>query len=294
MKKFNRIYIEISNICNLQCSFCPEVLRPKKMMEPDFFKKILLQAKPLTDFVTLHVMGEPLAHPRFPEFVKALEEIQIPAILTSNGFLIERHQDLLLSTKSISQINFSIHSHSDNFPQKDIFPYLKRLVTFGRRFLELNPEAFVNFRLWNLPATATEQTEQNQVVLNALQALFSEPILPQNLNVQEQKSYRLERHFKLHFDTQFEWPSLNANRSGEHGFCYGLKNQLAVLTEGHVVPCCLDKEAVIHLGNLHEQNLTTIIDSPRAQAIVAGFSKGLAIEPLCQKCQFKMRFQKRD
>lgn len=293
---FDRIYIEISNVCNLKCSFCPEVLRPKKIMAPAQFRHVIQNVKHRARAVTLHVMGEPLAHPQFQEFLHILHEESMPLILTSNGILLNRYQDSLIqlpsyNTSIIKQINFSIHSFFDNFPNKDITIYLQSLVDFSKRFISQNPDAFINFRLWNLQGFDAELTSKNKIVYDALESLFSNPELPHQLNVKAQKSYRLDRHIKLHFDTQFEWPSLNSPHQASDGFCYGLSSQLAILTEGTVVPCCLDKEAVISLGSIFEVDLKAILATPRAQGIIQGFKNQVAIEPLCQKCQFKQRFQ---
>lgn len=293
---FDRIYIEISNVCNLQCSFCPEVLRPKKLMTPSQFRMVAEKVKPYTRAVTLHLMGEPLAHPQFPEFIQILHELSIPLIMTSNGVLLNRHQNLLIKPSQdlnsiIKQINFSVHSFFDNFPEKNIEGYLGSLVDFSKNFIAQNPESFINFRLWNLQGPDSELTPLNQRIYGVFEKLFENPELPNHLDVKAKKSYRLDRHIKMHFDTQFEWPSLKSENSSSEGFCYGLKNQLAILTEGTVVPCCLDKEAVINLGSIFETSLESILNSPRAQNIVQGFQRNQAVESLCQKCTYKQRFQ---
>lgn len=293
---FDRIYIEISNVCNLQCSFCPEVLRPKKLMTPSQFRVVAEKVKPHARAVTLHLMGEPLAHPQFVEFIQILHELSIPLILTSNGILLQRHQNLLIKPSEhlpsiIKQINFSVHSFFDNFPEKTIDGYLKSLVDFSKNFITQNPEAFINFRLWNLQEPHADLAPQNKLIYDVFEQLFENPELPSQLDVKAKKSYRLDRHIKMHFDTQFEWPSLKSEKSSPEGFCYGLKNQLAILTEGSVVPCCLDKEAVINLGSIFETSLESILSSPRSQSIVQGFQRNQAVEPLCQKCTYKQRFQ---
>ncbi len=291
MNQFDRIYIEISNVCNLQCSFCPEVLRPKKLMTPEQFRKVVREVKPYAKAVTLHVMGEPLAHPQFIEILRILDENNLPLILTSNGLLLERHLEALLKSSIIKQINFSIHSFFDNFPDKSILPYLTKLTDFAYKFVAAHPDSFINFRLWNLDTPNKADSKNNALVLEKLMGLFPAPQMPESLDVREQKSYRLDRHIKLHFDTRFEWPSLNTSSPASDGFCYGLSKQLAILTEGSVVPCCLDKEAIINLGSVLETPLHDILASERALAIVSGFRRAKAVEALCQKCQFKSRFQ---
>jgi radical SAM protein with 4Fe4S-binding SPASM domain len=203
---------------------------------------------------------------------------------------LERHRERILESQIIQQINFSVHSFFDNFPNKEIAPYLTKLTEFAKDFIATHPQAFINYRLWNLPASDQVLQSHHQRVYAELKNLFTAPQLPSEIEVRERKSYRLDRHIKLHFDTQFEWPSLNSKSPTSDGFCYGLKNQIAILTEGTVVPCCLDKEAVINLGSVMDSPLAEILNSPRASAILKGFAKNQAVESLCQKCQYKTRF----
>ena len=69
-------------------------------------------------------------------------------------------------------------------------------------------------------------------------------------------------------------------------------DQIASLADGTVVPCCLDSEGEIALGNLFETDMETILSSPRARAMREGLTAGKMIEPLCQKCTYARRFRK--
>lgn len=261
-------------------------------MSIEQFEVIISQIKSHTKAVTLHVMGEPLAHPQLSFFLNSLEKHNVPLILTSNGHLIHKQASILLSSTIIKQLNFSVHSFFDNFPNKDIKSYLKKLNEFSKEFLRLHPQSFINYRMWNLPIIKTQQINPNQIALSELKLNFPNAEEPNLIDVRKQKSYRLDRHLKLHFDTQFEWPNLNSNTMSHHGFCYGLKSQIAILTDGTIVPCCLDKEGVINLGSIYEQSFESIINSQKALSIINHFKQNIAIEPLCQKCQFKTRFKK--
>jgi radical SAM protein with 4Fe4S-binding SPASM domain len=93
----------------------------------------------------------------------------------------------------------------------------------------------------------------------------------------------------LNFDDYFEWPSLSNPIYGD-GYCGGLDSHFAILSDGKVVPCCLDYEAVIELGDLKHQSLCEILSSNKACAIKEGFKQSMAVEELCQKCSYKSRF----
>ena len=104
-------------------------------------------------------------------------------------------------------------------------------------------------------------------------------------------SFRLRDNLYLERAKKFDWPDLNAQERGTQ-FCYGLRDQLGVLVDGTVVPCCLDHEGDVALGNLFTQPLAEILESPRACALREGFSRRRPSEELCRRCGFAARFNK--
>lgn len=284
MEKLDRIYIEISNICNLQCTFCPVVERDKKIMSISDFKKCVLQAAPLAKQICLHLMGEPLAHPDFREIINFCEQHQIILQITTNGILLEKYKDLLCS-QIIRQINFSVQSFKDNYPDKPVEDYLLKILEFTRFLNEKNPETYVNFRLWNVDLESSE----NEDVISYMERYFQIEI-NRRVDVAHRKSKRIWNKAYLHFDTRFEWPSFDLPHQGTKGRCYGLVNHIGIHADGVVVPCCLDKEANIPLGNIFDSSLSEILDSQRAIAMKRGFENGIRVEKFCQHCTFINRF----
>lgn len=287
-QKFERVYLEISNICNLQCTFCPVVERDNKICQVEEFKKYAAQAAPLAKQVCLHLMGEPLAHPKFNEVMQVCDELGLRIFLTTNGTLIKKYHQQLLQWKSLDQINFSIHSFFANPARQSLEDYLEPILQFTRDLEQQSPNVYVNLRLWN-QATHNEVRQQNHLVLDRIESFFSLAI-NRSIDVQSIKSKKLFGRTYLHFDTEFGWPSLNNPKRSETGFCHALTKQVAVHADGTVVPCCLDKEAKIPLGNLNSQSLNEILSSPRAQAMKNGFKKNQLVEELCQKCPYISRF----
>lgn len=288
MAIFEKIYIEISNICNLQCTFCPVVERDKKIMDVALFEKIAREIRPFTKQITLHVMGEPLAHPQFEDILKQTTALGLSVVLTSNGLLLRRYKELLLKTPNLAQINFSTHSFTDNFPNKDMTPYLEELIQFTKEMRLAHHQAFVNFRLWNL--RKDEATfKKNQRVLNLLNDHFNQE-LTQAINPEEQKSYRLTHKTFIHFDSQFRWPTLEDPTRATTGTCHGTLSHLAIHADGTVVPCCLDKEANIPLSNLRSTTFEEVLKETRLIEMQQGFRSAQLKEELCQKCTFIERF----
>lgn len=290
--RFLRTYIEISNICNLQCTFCPEVERDKKILSKEDFRKILKDVLPYTEQICLHLMGEPLAHPEFPEILRICEEENAVIHLTTNGTYLSKYGfDLFLKSKAIRQINFSIHSYKDNFPGQDIRPYLYDIMTFSKMVLVERPDLYINFRLWNLLET-TQMRNENQDIIDHICEFFQVP-LNEKIDVGFRKSKNITGRVYFHFDSRFKWPSFADPENGEKGFCHALSQQIGIHADGTVVPCCLDKEAGIPLGNVLKESFESILNSPRLTKMREGFQKQNLTEELCRKCTYIKRFDKK-
>ncbi len=288
-RKFKKIYIEISNICNLQCDFCPEVVRDKKIMGEDLFEKIIAEMGPLTDEVCFHLMGEPLAHPQFSRFVEICAQYKVPVNITTNGTLLNDSRSISLLHPIVRQVNFSLQSFESNFQGQSDEAYLNKIFNFTKQALRERPDLYINYRFWNL-AEAT--IDPNQKSIDKIEAYFNVTV-NRSIDVTLRKSRKLLGRLYLHFDTRFEWPSLNAPLRANHGFCYGLSSHMAIHADGTVVPCCLDKEAGVDLGNCKNQSVQSVLDGPRAIRVADGFKRYTLVESLCQRCTFIERFDKK-
>lgn len=282
----DRIYIEISNICNLQCSFCPVVERDNEVMSLNDFKKVFSQAQPLAKEVCLHLMGEPLAHPEFEQIINYCESQKAVLKITTNGINLHKFPKLLASD-CIKQINFSVQSYKDNFPDKNLSPYMQMLMEFTTNLHQLNPNTYFNFRLWNDGVEGNENDEVFDLIEN-----YYNVIINRKIDVASIKSKKIIEKIYLHFDSRFEWPSLDRPLQGETGRCHGVKGHVGVHADGTVVPCCLDKEAVIKLGNVFENNLGDILNNERTSRMREGFAQNKLVEDLCKHCSYINRFKK--
>lgn len=287
-RRFNKVNIEISNICNLQCSFCPPVERDKKIMNLDVFRSVIEQVAPLTDQVTLHLMGDPLVHPQLADFVALCKEHSVPIFLVTNGVLLNDIKEELLLDPVIRQVNFSLHSFHDNYGDRDPSIYLKKIFMFTARALVERPELYINYRLWNLDEPLGVGL-QNRSMLERVCANFDFNF-NRDIDVRKNKSVRIKNRLHLHFDTEFTWPSLNLPVLGERGTCYGLSSHFGVLADGTVVPCCLDKEGKIPLGKVPHERIEDILNNERSLKIMAGFKNNKLVESLCQRCNYITRF----
>ncbi len=277
--RFRKIYLEVSNICNLHCSFCPGTGRKKRSMTASEFSALLPKLRPYTDYLYFHLMGEPLCHPHLEEFLALAGEAGFRVILTTNGSLLQAQQSVLLAAPALHKINISLHAFEANDLAIPFVEYLAHCFAFGQAAAG---EKLVVYRLWNQGG----QDSQNGEILDAMHRFFPGPW------VKERPGTRIAHRTYLEFGDKFDWPDLKADEGSEALFCYGLRDQLGVLCDGTVVPCCLDHEGDLALGNLFTQDLEAILDSPRARAIYEGFSRHQAMEPLCRRCGYARRFAK--
>lgn len=287
---FKRIYLEISNICNVQCSFCPVVERDKKIMSSLEIRNILSDINPHTEEVCLHLMGEPTAHPELENILNIAQELGVKINLTTNGLLIQRKHDFLLKAKSIRQINFSLQAYQDNFPHKPFMDYFLPILNFTQEAFSSREDMYINFRLWNVGDSILNK--KNEEVFQEIEKYFSIEINRQ-VQVEHRKSKRLINKLYLHFDSRFEWPALSGNLLSEEGRCHGLGSHIGIHADGTVVPCCLDKEAIINLGNIKTQKLRDILSGEKATQIKQGFDKNKLVHDLCKRCDYIQRFSKK-
>ncbi|MCG7409609.1 radical SAM protein [Paenibacillus sp. ACRRX] len=289
MKTFKKVYIEITSVCNLACTFCPPTERKANFIKLDTFNHILDQIKPHTDYIYLHVKGEPLLHPKMDELLDASHEKGFKVNITTNGTLIRKNRQKLLGKPALRQMNFSLHSFDGHIGSEDRDGYLKEILSFVREAKQYN--VIFSFRLWNLDQdNVTNQVKnRNRETLEILEQEF-------NLDYKiEEKVIRgsglkIADNVYLNQDHEFEWPSLSAPEDDGKGFCHALRSQAAILVDGTVVPCCLDGEGVINLGNVHDDPFSEIVESERANNLFYGFSRREAVEELCRKCGYRKRF----
>lgn len=276
MKRFRKIYIEISNICNLNCSFCPGTKREPKVMNFNEFKTVITKIKPFTDYVYFHLLGEPLLHPNLKDFLKHCEENALKVIITTNGTLIKKHQEVLLNSPAHYKTVISLHSFEANQNQ-NFDNYINDCIAYAKA---AEGNKIVVFRLWNNGGKDT----LNQNILEKIKSHFPSPWRDTRGGKQ------IGDNIYIQFGDKFDWPDIENTTESETAFCYGMRDQIGILSNGTVVPCCLDNNGEINLGNVFENDLNTIINSNRALNIYNGFSNRKACEELCKKCSFARKF----
>lgn len=288
-KRFKKIYVEITNSCNLKCSFCPEGKRVKEFISVDKFENIINQIKSYTNLIALHVKGEPLLHPKLEELLNICEDNNVLVNITTNATLLEKNKDILFKSKAVRQLNLSLHSitKNENTDTYNFETYINNVLEISKEILE-KTNIIISYRLWNLENI--KENSENLHILDCLESAFSVENLVEKAKVNF--FVKLSENAFLNQDLEFVWPSMENEIISEEGTCWGLRNQVAILVNGDVVPCCLDGEGIIKLGNIFEENFENIINSEYSKEFIKAFEENKVIHQLCKRCGFRGKFDK--
>lgn len=273
---YTRVYVEITNICNMNCSFCHGHSRPLRQMTETEYAHVLEQLAGKTQYIYHHLMGEPLIHPLLPRFIQMACQAGFRPMLTTNGTLLELRGDALL-IPGLHKINISVHSFEDD-SQEDHRRYIRTVSEFALKARQIG--TIISLRLWNNGC----DEGRNTITLD---------LLKENLPGQwttNTRGYRIQDGLFLEWGDRFEWPDQQAPDLGNRIFCHGLGDHFGILCDGTVVPCCLDSDGMIALGNVFQEDLADILASKRAKAIAEGFRQRKAVEDLCRRCGYARKF----
>ena len=279
MARFTKIYVEITNYCNLNCSFCSKDSRSKKEMTVDEFKIVIDRIKGYTKSIYLHVKGEPLLHSHLDEILSICNDNNININLTTNGTLLLQKKDILLKHK-IKQINVSLHCEN-NYPDyfSDVFKTCD----------ELSNNITIIYRIWTLPSLDLDNL--STVIVDKINNHYH---LSKDLvdKIKHEKNVKIKENIYIDKDYEFTWPKITKNNSSI-GTCLGTRSHIAILSNGNVTVCCLDSDGIIKLGNIFESSLSTIINKELFKKINTGFRNHKLVCDLCKSCTFRYRFDKK-
>lgn len=275
MDRYKKVYIEITNCCNLKCSFCSSVKKPQKFMSIEEFDQILKKVSKVTNVIYLHVKGEPLLHPNLIEFLHLAEQYHLQVNITTNGTLFTKIVDKLKDCNALHKINFSLHCEQNNPKyEEEIFKSVEKLSN----------DVIVIYRLWTLKNNELDEKSTKTVAkLKEYYNLSTETVE----KLKTDKNIKISSTIYVDKDNEFDWPEITTNKSC--GYCHALKTQIAILVDGTVVPCCLDSNGIIELGNIFNDSLEIIQTRKRYQKLKQSFRDRKPSEELCKSCAFKLK-----
>lgn len=264
-KRFKKIYVEITNGCNLNCDFCIKNKRKNKFITIDEFKTLLNKIIDYTDYLYFHVLGEPLLHPNINKLIDIASD-NFKINITTNGYLINKIKD----NKNIRQLNISLHSFDDKYKViltdylNNVFDTVDELIKYG---------TYISLRLW-------VKNKYNNQIIDYINNRY-------NTNIKyDVENYTISNNVFINNFHEFIWPDLNNDTYDENGTCYGLIDHIGILVDGTIIPCCLDSRGDIFLGNIYENTLDKILESDRVKNIINNFKNNKKFEELCKHCKF--------
>lgn len=288
MKKLDKMYLEITNACNLRCAFCPESERPVRSMDEREFSLAIDRVKGVAESVYLHVKGEPLLHPLLGRFIDIAGVAGLPVLITTNGTLLESAEEALCGKPNLRRLNVSLHSLSA-FPKERIEETARAILDAAGRVgaanRAVNPSFLVSLRLWT-----KDDVPSTSFILELIEDWAGKDRGSLSSALGNRGGLVVRPGLAIHLAREFVWPSLDGTDFGSRGFCRALRDQAGILSDGTVVPCCLDGEGVLALGNVFESPMEDILSSPRARAIYDAFTDRNVTEPLCRRCGYRTRF----
>lgn len=283
-----KAYFEITNVCNLNCSFCPKTKRPKRFVSLAEFEEVAHKLQGKIEYLYLHLMGEPTLHPELEAILSIAGKLGFKVIITTNGTSLGEKGRMLLNADAVYKISISVHSfEANNTLSVDMDDYLKSCFEFARMAAEKGKICV--FRLWNLDGEETVgENDRNPYILDQMRRFFGDEWKD------TRSGKRICNKIFLEYGEKFEWPDPEAKAvCDEDRFCHGLRDQIGILCDGTVVPCCLDSEGTIKLGNIFESSFEEIINSPQAVSFYDSFTKRKSPHRLCDNCGYAKRFSKK-
>ena len=274
----NKAFLEITNVCNLACSFCHGTKREPHFMTVDEFKRAASEIRPFADYLYFHLMGEPLLHPEIGTFLDIAGKLGFKVILTTNGTLLSSVGDILLSSPALFKVSISLHSYEANKVCESLDSYLSDCFDFCKK---ASKKGIISvLRLWNIGGLES----LNDEIIAKMHSAFDGGTTKEWQEIYS--GYKVDEKLFLEWGDLFEWPDIDGKEyGGDHG-CYGLRDQIGVLCDGTVVPCCLDADGAIDLGNIFTIPLEDILNSDRAKRLKQSFIDRNVCEELCRKCGY--------
>lgn len=281
--RFKKIYVEITNCCNMHCSFCIQNSRKQHFMSCEEFTHIMDEIQPYTEMIYMHVLGEPLLHPELFHFMQIADEHGLYVQLTTNGTLLDQRLDGLCKASNLRQINISVHSFSQ-YDKSEQTAYFNKIAKAAHTLS--NAGKYVSLRLWNMDED--KPSEETLTAIQHFEQLFDISID----KTQRRQSVKLMKQVFLQFDEVFEWPDLSNPYVSDSGKCLGWKQMCGILCDGTVVPCCLDSKGTEVLGNIHQESFSEILLNKTNLTILDDLKSGKIKCELCKHCSYRLRFQK--
>ncbi|MGD1904930.1 MAG: radical SAM/SPASM domain-containing protein [Leptolyngbyaceae cyanobacterium] len=316
-----RLHIEVTNVCNFKCEFCPDAIMERRRghMDVALLERLLTEVADhqLANIVTFHLMGEPLIYPHVFEGIAMAVERGLKLHLTTNGSTFHLRPDHIeaLVASQIPKVTISLQTPDPQTftlrgapPRLEPEAYFDGITQYVRanlqaaesptrihiKFLDTTPHPFLvpHKPMHIVEGKAAMREELMRWAERLLSGLDDAPDAQAvERAIARHKPGRwqlIPLHPKLVLETfpLDSWGNVESSQvtPAHFGYCNGVSGQAGVLYDGTVVPCCKDYEGQIPLGNAQDIPLRDILAGPSACGLKKGFDRLKVNHPVCQRC----------
>ena len=230
--RLKKIYIEITNRCNLNCDFCIKNKRKITDINIENYKYIIDKIKNDTKEIYLHILGEPLIHKDINYFINYATKNNLLVNITTNGYLINNIKE----NYNIHRLNISLHSYNSKY-NISLDTYLNNIFNVIDK---IRNKTYVTLRLW-------VSDNNTKYIINYINKRYNTTIE----SIKDNQKIKIANNLLIDTFHVFIWPDLSNNYYNEVGTCKGLIDHIGILSDGTIIPCCLDSTGTINLGNIY-------------------------------------------
>lgn len=265
-----RVYLEITNSCNLDCPFC-SYEKGHRFLTLKEIEDTIVQIKPFCNYIYLHILGEPLLHPDFESILQLLDKYDFNLQLVSNGTLLTKYPDIF-THPCLRKLSISMHANADK--DQEFFAMINKLIAIkNRKILELRFYDYQNLNL-NLKNYLENLLERYEITLD-----------------NKTNSYKIDENTYIYFQDLFNWPSLDNSFISDTGTCRAARDMIAITSDLKVTICCLDPNAYNYIGDLRKESLKAILNSDKYKQYISDMQNHKLKSALCQRCSYRLRFK---
>lgn len=316
-----RVHVELTNICDFNCVFCPksEMKRKYGYMDTSLAKYIIseLRENNICEKITFHVMGEPTLHPEFFNILSYAINTGINVGLTTNGGGLSGEIGKKLLNYTLHQIDISLQTPNEKSfvlrraASLAFEKYLDGILDFFYSYNSRHKNTIFKFRFLNTrfrkrdiekktgPMHVISSTEELRSTFEYWAGRIYEMLDIGRVErdaaikkINKLVSYKwnvVEIYPNIFFETYIleDWGHAFSNEKiydAWAGYCFGMRDHFSILHNGDVTLCCVDFDGHTKIGNLKESSLKEILSSDELGKIIKGFKRFKVVHPYCKRC----------
>jgi MoaA/NifB/PqqE/SkfB family radical SAM enzyme len=293
MDKITYAYLETTNYCNLDCSFCnrTDVIGPLKHMSLEDWGKLLdgIKHHPIQE-AKLMGMGEPMLHPQFDEVCRMFKEVFPKCkLIVATNCQYNINDKFRKCMKYIDMLYFSIDGYEENYERDRAPAKWKKLIRFLDQFESVDRHdcnVVVNYvvnayNVYDIPKIDELRVNYNlgELRLNIAQIWDANTKMSDDVATSGYTKQQLD-YLKKNYGGKIMGKS-----KWDFKDCFWVNNAIYTTVEGHIKMCCMNTGAR-PFGNLFENSIDEIRLMDDYQNVKKGCQTNKPTSH-CKNCSYK-------